>query len=364
MDIDLIIGTRPNIIKAGPLYAALHDSGWCRPRIVFLMQHTDPALSTQVLEDLEIPDEAILHLPLESSGYGMRLGEMVAAYEREVALARPDLVIVFGDVDATLAAAYAAKRAQIPLAHVEAGLRSHDRGMPEELNRLMVDAIADLHFTTSEDAVRTLVDKEGHSPQRVHFVGNLMIDALLRTVDQTRGQSLCAEQDVEPEKFALATFHRPSNVDSPQALSALLAMLREAAQRLPVLLPLHPRTSAALEQHGLTSTLQEIQGLQCLPPLRYKDFVSLLSCARLAMTDSGGIQEETTVLGIPCLTVRENTERPITLEQGSNRLVNPDAVAAAMDEILLMPTGAPPQISGWDGQTALRICKRIQNYRY
>lgn len=360
MKIDLVIGTRPNIIKAGPLYAALRNCSWCQPRIVFLMQHTDPELSTQVLEDLGIPNEAILNLPLESSGYGARLGEMMAVYAREMSCSRPDLVVVFGDVDATLAAAYAAKRAHIPLAHVEAGLRSHDREMPEELNRLMVDAIADFHFTTSEDAVQTLVEKEGHSPDQVHFVGNLMIDALLHTVDQAHGLALCSKYGVMPGQFALATFHRPSNVDSREALSSLLDMLRESAKRLPVLLPLHPRTSAAMKRHGLSSAIHDIQGLQLLPPLRYRDFVSLLSCARLAMTDSGGIQEETTVLGIPCLTVRENTERPITLEQGSNRLVKPRVVAVAIDALLLMPACASPNIPGWDGQTALRILQHLQ----
>lgn len=359
--VDLIIGTRPNIVKAAPLLTVLRQERWCQPRLIFLMQHTDATLAAQPMEDLGIADEMI-RIPLKQTGYGSRLGEMLEAYSQQLADARPDLVVVFGDVDTTLAAAYAAKRANIPLAHVEAGLRSGDKGMPEELNRLMVDSIADLHFTTTEESTNTLIRKEGHSSEHVHFVGNLMIDALLQTSDPAHGLSLCREFGLESGGFALATFHRPSNVDGADKLREVLNMLKKVSLRLPVLLPLHPRTSATLRAHHLMPLLEAIPGIRSMPPIRYRDFVSLLPHARVTLTDSGGIQEEASALGVHCITVRDNTERPVTLALGSNRLATPETAIDTLDEFLAHPEPCPARIPGWDGKAASRIAAILERH--
>jgi len=350
-NIDLVIGTRPNIIKAAPLYKALAASDWAVPRLVFLQQHTDPALSTQTMEDVGISQSQVTTIPLQGDHYGDRLGCMVSRYADLLGEGKPDLVTVFGDVDTTLAAAIAAKREHCLLAHVEAGLRSHDRKMPEELNRLMVDSIADLHLTTTAEARDTLL-REGHSESSVHFVGNLMIDSLLATVDSSRADQLCHDLEVRRNQFVLSTFHRPSNVDSRDGLKALIAMLAAMARRLPIVWPVHPRTRAALEREELLPQL-EIPGLLLVPPLRYRDFVSLQSAARAVVTDSGGIQEECAVLGITCLTIRNTTERPDTLSAG-NELCTPGTADERMAHHLQQPDTTPHTMQLWDGNTANR----------
>lgn len=355
--IDLVIGTRPNIIKAAPLYKALQASDWAQPQMVFLQQHTDPALSTQTLEDVGLSQEAMTLIPLQGSHYGERLGCMVACYGQHLATHRPDLVTVFGDVDTTLAAAIAAKREKCPLAHVEAGLRSHDRTMPEELNRLMVDAIADLHLTTTAEARDTLL-REGQPPDRVHFVGNLMIDSLLQTVDAEFGKQVCEQYAVTPKGFVLATFHRPSNVDSRDGLLALAGMLAGIAMQHAILLPLHPRTKAAIEREGLAARFV-IDNLHIVPPLRYRHFVNLQANAAIIVSDSGGIQEEASVLGVPCLTVRDTTERPDTLSAG-NELVQPEQAAARLSWLLSQPRCGHLAIPLWDGNSAERITKTLR----
>ncbi|MEL1266184.1 non-hydrolyzing UDP-N-acetylglucosamine 2-epimerase [Pseudoxanthomonas putridarboris] len=357
---DLVIGTRPNIVKAAPLLAAMMDADWCHPQLVFLMQHTDAALASEPMADLGIPANHPIYLHLTHRGYGARLGEMIEAYSARLNDNRPDLVIVFGDVDTTLAAAYAAKRSNIPLAHVEAGLRSNDRSMPEELNRLLVDAITDIHFTTSEDALQRLVEVEGHLSVNVHNVGNLMIDSLISTVDRAHGRSLCVQMDVLPSAFGLATFHRPSNVDSVEKLQELLQMLRAACSLIPIILPLHPRTAAALSRFNLENEIREIPGLTLIKALRYRDFVSLLSQARVVLTDSGGLQEECSILGVHCLTVRTSTERPVTLRLGSNQLVTPAQVSHVLEKVLNESQPAPASIPLWDGRTAQRIVTVLQ----
>ncbi|RNF84353.1 non-hydrolyzing UDP-N-acetylglucosamine 2-epimerase [Montanilutibacter psychrotolerans] len=355
--VDLIVGTRPNIVKLGPLAHALSASDWCDPRVVFLEQHTNAGLGDDILADLGVDADHVLRIPLPGDGYGQRLGDMVAGYGEALRADTPDLVVVFGDVDATLAAALAAKRHGLPVAHVEAGLRSHDRRMPEELNRLMVDAIADLFFATSEDAVDTLVRSEGKPADAVHFVGNLMIDSLVRTLDADAGARLGDAIGLPRGGFAVATFHRPSNVDHEPGLRAMLSLLQQASTRLPVVLPLHPRTAAALDRHGLRAHADGIDGLHLLPPIRYREFISLLSHARVAMTDSGGLQEETSFLGVPCLTVRENTERPVTITLGTNCLTSPAEAIGKLDAILQSPRAAATPIPLWDGNTAGRMTR-------
>lgn len=357
--IDLVGGTRPNLVKLGPLAACLSSQSWCEPNVVFLEQHTANALSGDVMADLGIEPAHVHRIPLDERRSGHRLGEMIARYADHASLGKPDLVVVFGDVDATLAAAVAAKRSGLVVAHVEAGLRSFDRSMPEELNRLMVDSISDMFFTTTAEASGTLLS-EGRDAAHIHLVGNLMIDSLHRTLDLAAGRRRAAELGLATGEFIVATFHRPSNVDRRDALEDVLDLLEQVARRLPVLLPLHPRTAAALGRHGLRNRIEAIPGLRLTQPIRYRDFISLIAAARLAITDSGGIQEETTFLGVPCLTFRENTERPETITHGTNRLVDLGNASRCVDDILHASHPARPAIPLWDGRCAPRIAERLK----
>jgi UDP-N-acetylglucosamine 2-epimerase (non-hydrolysing) len=354
--IALIAGTRPNFIKAAPLFHALQARKDLFDPVVWVVsQHQAPELVDETLEDLALTGAQVRRLKVGEGKLGERLGAMVDAIGEALEVQKPTLAMVFGDVDTTLAGAIAAKRAHILLAHVEAGLRSRDRAMPEELNRLMVDAISDIFFTTSQEAFETLVLREGQPATSVRFVGNLMIDSLHGTTDIAHGEALCRSHGVIPGQFALATFHRPSNVDGRASLEALLSMLQEAASVVPVLLPLHPRTASALKRHRLSEMAERIDGLTLLPPLRYRDFVSVLACARIVLTDSGGLQEESSVLGVPCLTVRGNTERPETIWLGSNRLVDPEVALPELKSAMASPRPIPASIPGWDGCAAARI---------
>lgn len=360
--IDLIVGTRPNMVKLAPLVHALNAAEWCHPRTVFLEQHSGTDLSDRILDDLGVDTRQMLRIPLSTTDYGTRMGEMIASYDVHLREQSPHLVVVFGDVDATFSAALAAKRRSILVAHVEAGLRSNDRGMPEELNRLMVDSIADFFFATSEDAVDTLVQVEGKKKSSVHFVGNLMIDSLVSTVNADIGRAVCASLDVEPGRFAVATFHRPSNVDDATSLAEVVSFVEAASTRLPIVFPLHPRTSASLTRHGLRARLDADKRVRLLAPIGYRDFISMVSLARMVLTDSGGLQEETSYLGIPCVTVRENTERPITVILGTNRLASRTNSLAALDEVLRNSSPAIPSIPLWDGHTAGRITQVLAEW--
>lgn len=360
--VDLVIGTRPNIVKAGPLFASLRDADWCRPRLVFLAQHTQDAMTAQTLEDVRVLPDEVVRLDIVSHGTGPRMGEMIAMYAAHLASSPPALTLVFGDVDATLAAAYAAKRMQVPVAHIEAGLRSGDMGMPEELNRRMVDSISDMLVTTLPSANAHLI-AEGRKDPDIHYTGNLMIDALRAT--QARhdwGQAregLWSQYGLEEGRYAVATFHRPSNVDHEDHLTRIARLLEVASQHLTVVFPVHPRSRAAFDRHDITIFGHQ---LRMLPPLRYRHFMALLSGARLALTDSGGIQEETTVLGIPCLTFRDNTERPETITLGTNRLASPADIGREMRRVLESPMPAPAEIPLWDGKAAGRTADVIKQW--
>ncbi|WP_187775714.1 non-hydrolyzing UDP-N-acetylglucosamine 2-epimerase [Luteimonas suaedae] len=357
--IDLVIGTRPNIVKAGPLLACLRDVDWCRPRLVFLAQHTLGPMTTQTLEDVQIALPEVHRIDLEAGDMGHRMGEMIGKYAAHLDSSPPQLVLVFGDVDSTFAATYAAKRMQIPVAHVEAGLRSGDLTMPEELNRRMVDSVCDLLFTTTHSATENLL-REGRSADSITFAGNLMIDALKKMLAQKDlllpTKRLWSEHGLEEGGYAVATFHRPSNVDIAGHLQQIVRLLEVAAERLPVVFPVHPRSERALERHGLL-----IGGrVNLVPPLRYSEFISLLSYARVALTDSGGLQEETSILGIPCLTFRPNTERPETVTLGTNRLARPENAGLEIDRVLASPMPEPSVIPRWDGNAAPRVAAAIE----
>jgi UDP-N-acetylglucosamine 2-epimerase (non-hydrolysing) len=346
-----VVGARPNFMKAGPVIRAVADLG-ARQLLVHTGQHYDPGLSDVFFDELGLP-EPDRNLGVGSGSQAEQTAGLLTALDDTLPALAPAIVVVYGDVNSTLAAALVTSKREIPLAHVEAGLRSFDRSMPEEINRLVTDALADLLFVTSPEAIDNLTH-EGIPKDRIHFVGNPMIDTLLANLDRFDAAAAQREVGVQPP-YAMATLHRPANVDTPAAAGALIGMLRDVAEQLPVVLPLHPRGRATLEAAGLGA----VEGLTVTEPLGYVQFVSLVRGAAVVITDSGGIQEETTILGVPCLTVRPNTERPITISHGTNRLVQPDEVGARVGEILARPAdatrpGSPPL---WDGHAGERIAR-------
>jgi UDP-N-acetylglucosamine 2-epimerase (non-hydrolysing) len=354
--IHCIAGARPNFVKIGPILRALSRRERLAPRLIHTGQHYDHEMSRAFFEDLAIP-EPDRHLEVGSGSHAVQTARILERYEPLLREERPALVLVVGDVNSTLACSLAAVKLGVPVAHVEAGLRSGDRTMPEEINRILTDQIADLLFITCRDAAENL-GREGVAPGKVHFVGNVMIDALLESLPLAVRREAPARFGLAGRAYAVATIHRPSNVDEAAGLERVIAILRGVGARLPVLLPVHPRTEARARELGFAEVLRGVPGLTLTPPLRYLEFQDLMRQATLVLTDSGGIQEETTVLGIPCLTLRPNTERPVTVTQGTNRVVgtDPAAVIAAAEESLARPRPPePPRIELWDGRAAERI---------
>jgi UDP-N-acetylglucosamine 2-epimerase (non-hydrolysing) len=347
--VHLVAGARPNFMKVAPLWHALRHAPWCRPLLVHTGQHSDPAMSDAFMADLDLPAPDIA-LGIAGTGHAETTGRTMMAYEAVLSEARPGLTVVVGDVNATLACALAATKLGVTVAHLEAGLRSFDRAMPEEINRLATDAICDRLWTPSQDASEQLA-REGHPASRIACVGNAMIDSLEMILPRARAEPL--PEGLEPGGYGVVTLHRPSNVDDTAALAALCAVLEEAAQQLPLVFPVHPRTRARLEGRAP-------RGVALLPPLPYRAFIGLLCRARLAITDSGGLQEETSHLGIPCLTLRANTERPVTITLGTNRLVAPDAVPDSVAQVLRGAWPKGSRIPLWDGQTGARVRQEIQ----
>ncbi len=355
-----VVGARPNFMKMAPVVFALREHGF-EPYLVHTGQHYDRRLSQVFFEELGMPAPD-LDLGVGSDSHARQTARVMTEFERVCEAQRPELVIVAGDVNSTLAAALVAAKLHIPVAHVEAGLRSGDRAMPEELNRILTDQLAELCFTT-EQSGNDHLRAEGFAAERIHFVGNCMVDTLLTHAENAIAASPWEAFDLPPGGYALATLHRPSNVDQPADLERMVEVLERAARRLPVLFPAHPRTRQRLADAGI-----ELRA-RVLEPLPYLTFLGLMARARVVLTDSGGIQEETTVLGVPCLTLRNNTERPITLETGSNRLVGtvPDTIIAALDEVLASPptkAAAPAPFSPplWDGTAGQRIAAVIVDW--
>jgi UDP-N-acetylglucosamine 2-epimerase (non-hydrolysing) len=359
MKLLLVVGARPNFMKAAPLLwemkARPRDF---EPRLVHTGQHYDAELSRVFFEDLELP-EPDCDLGVGSGSHARQTAEVMIRFEPVLLEARPDRVVVVGDVNSTLAAALVAAKLGVPLAHVEAGLRSFDRSMPEELNRVLTDQLSDALFTTSEEAAENLA-REGIPPGRVHFAGNVMIDALVKLLPRAEALYDGLRARFGLDRFALVTLHRPANVDRPEVLGEILAALAELAREIPVLFPVHPRTAARLSEAGLEAGDPR---LRLIEPLRYVEFLALEKRASLVVTDSGGVQEETTYLGVPCLTVRPNTERPVTITAGTNRLVPAErkALLEAAGEALRAGTGRRPQAPPplWDGRAAARIVERL-----
>lgn len=343
-------------MKVAPLWHALSAESWCEPRIVHTGQHYDDRMSAQFFRDFRLP-QAHYNLGVGSGTHARQTADIMVAYEEICQAERPDWVIVVGDVNSTVAAALVAKKLNMPVAHLEAGLRSGDRAMPEEINRLVTDAIADLLWTPSADADENLL-REGHDPQAIELVGNIMIDAfeMLRPVIESTATDHLVRHP--PGQYAVATIHRPSNVDSADSLSLVVEALLHVHREWPLVFPVHPRTNAALEQFGLKQSLLDA-GVTLLEPLGYTVFMALVRNARMVVTDSGGVQEETSYLGIPCYTLRENTERPVTLTHGTNQLVSPAGLATAVRTV---PQVHRRPIDRWDGRTAMRVVASIRRH--
>lgn len=354
--IHLIAAARPNFMKVAPLWHALAAAPGFAPVLIHTGQHYDPNMSDAIFADLSLPAPDH-HLGVGSGSHAEQTGRVMIAYEALAGARPPDALIVVGDVNSTLACALVGAKLRFPVVHLEAGLRSRDRDMPEEINRLATDAVADILWTPSPDADANLA-AEGVDAARVTNVGNIMLDSyeLVRPAIAAAGEAAALGL---PDRYGVVTLHRPSNVDDPRSLSALVAALCVIDAALPLVFPVHPRTRARLAATGLDERLTA-RGVRLTDPLPYIRFMSLVSGAAAVVTDSGGIQEETTYLGIPCLTLRENTERPITVEQGTNRLARAETLAAALAEALSTPASRRPRPPLWDGRTASRCVDDLE----
>jgi UDP-N-acetylglucosamine 2-epimerase (non-hydrolysing) len=358
--IHLIAAARPNFMKIAPLYHALKRQNWVEPVIIHTGQHYDLNMSDAFFQDLRLPEPHI-HLGIGSGTHAEQTGGVMIACEKVLMEVNPDLVVVVGDVNSTLATTLAATKLGVKVAHLEAGLRSFDRYMPEEINRVVTDALADLLWTPSPDADENLL-REGVPEGKIKRVGNIMIDSLEMLRHRVEQQSVYQEFGLTPGEYGLITLHRPANVDQPDMLAEICHILSRIAEKIPLVFPVHPRTKKRLESFDLLSLLTKVHNLHLLEPLSYIPFMNLVFNCTLAITDSGGIQEETTYLGIPCLTLRPNTERPITVQEGTNRLCRPEEIETQVDYILTksIKKGSVPAL--WDGRTADRVVESIREF--
>jgi UDP-N-acetylglucosamine 2-epimerase (non-hydrolysing) len=364
MKIVTVAGARPNFVKIAPLIKEMRRHAEIEAILVHTGQHYDASMAGQFFDDLQMPFPNY-SLEVGPGSHAYQTAEVMKRLEPILEEQHPDLVVVVGDVNSTLAAALTAAKLQIPVAHVEAGLRSFDRSMPEEINRLITDAIADYLFVTEESGRQNLL-AEGIAEDKIFFVGNVMIDSLKESRQMWERSTIHNRLGLTQGKYGVVTLHRPSNVDDPTILEGIIRVLAKVAREWPLVFPVHPRTRQSLENlNGLRSILHFgmqrplAKGVYCLEPLGYLDFMSLVSKARIVLTDSGGIQEETTVLGIPCLTLRENTERPVTVTHGTNRIVgaSPAKIMQEAEQVLNKPQRIldPPPL--WDGLASQRIVR-------
>ncbi|MET9343909.1 MULTISPECIES: non-hydrolyzing UDP-N-acetylglucosamine 2-epimerase [unclassified Nonomuraea] len=351
-----VLGARPNFVKAAPVVRGLDELG-VRQGIIHTGQHYDALMSDVFFADLGLP-APVANLGVGSGTHAKQTAALLVGLEEVFLAQEPDLVIVYGDVNSTLAAILVCAKLGVATAHVEAGLRSFDRGMPEEVNRIVTDSLSDLLFATSPEALSYLA-AEGVPAARTHLVGNPMIDSLFAALPSLDPAPVVERLGI-PSRYAVATLHRPANVDTPEAARELVSAVLEVAAQVPLVVPMHPRGRAQLAAVGLVDG----PDVKVVDPLGYVDFLSLVRGAALVVTDSGGVQEETTMLGVPCLTVRPNTERPITVTHGTNRLVTPAALAAAASKALsdgaTTPAGELPVL--WDGAAGPRIARVIASW--
>jgi len=365
-----VAGARPNFVKIAPIVAELRrHAEEIRTTLVHTGQHYDSSMSEAFFRDLDIPPPDIA-LNVGSGSHAQQTAEIMQRFEPVLLELKPDYVLVVGDVNSTVACALTAAKLRIGVIHVEAGLRSFDREMPEEVNRVLTDHLSDLLFVTEESGRRNLL-REGIAEERIHFVGNVMIDSLRRQLAVASRSPILEQCGLSPQRFGLVTLHRPSNVDEPEVFLGILSALRTVGERLPLLFPIHPRTQAHVIEWHLDEFFAN-SGLEVNPeakacglfrtvPLGYLDFLQLMQHARLVFTDSGGIQEETCVLGVPCLTLRHNTERPCTIEMGTNRLVgtDPKKIISAAEMVLANRKPEPRLPPLWDGGAATRIVETL-----
>jgi len=353
MKIMCVIGTRPNIVKMASLYNEMKSRNDINPIIVHTGQHYDKNMSGNFFHDLDIP-EPDYNLEVASGTHTYQIGQILLKFAPVIDEISPDLVIVVGDVNSTLAASLVTAKCNIPLAHVEAGLRSGDRSMPEELNRIVVDQLADLLFVTEQSGVENL-RKEGIPDGKIHFVGNVMIDTLKTHLKKAEESSVLRQYGLSKKHYALMTLHRPSNVDNPKTLKEIFEALNEISSREPILFPVHPRT-----KHQMNKMEIKVSKIKIIAPLNYYDFLCAMNNAHVVITDSGGIQEETTILGVPCLTIRNNTERPVTLKCGTNILtgIHKENILRNYYNLPKCNKVTPPL---WDGNAAKRIVDIILN---
>ncbi|MBI2655709.1 UDP-N-acetylglucosamine 2-epimerase (non-hydrolyzing) [Candidatus Woesearchaeota archaeon] len=355
MKIISVVGTRPNFIKIAPLINEVKKHPEIKHVLVHTGQHYDREMSKLFFDDLEIPKPDV-NLRVGSASDVTQTANIVRESENIILKEKPDLVVVVGDVNSTLAAALTAVKCNIQVAHVEAGLRSFDRAMPEELNRILTDHVSDFLFTTEESANRNLAN-EGISKSKIFFAGNLMIDSLSSHREKAKKSKILSKLKLEQNNYSVLTLHRPSNVDDKESLKRVISILSGIQQKTKIVFPMHPRTMKNLRNFNLFDKIKNQKNIVLTEPLGYLDFLSLMSNSRFVLTDSGGIQEETTVLGIPCITLRNNTERPVTVEHGTNVLVSTDkAKITEASNKLLKGTNFKAKIPRfWDGKAAKRI---------
>lgn len=350
-----VAGARPNFMKIAPLMKEMRKYPDLHPILVHTGQHYDEKMSNLFFEDLQIPKPDI-DLEVGSASHAVQTARIMIEFEKVLLEKQPELVVVVGDVNSTIGCALPAVKLHIPVAHVEAGLRSFDRNMPEEINRVLTDAISKYLFVTEPSGEENLL-REGIPKEKIYFVGNVMIDTLLANKARAHQSSILKTLDLSPQGYAVLTLHRPSNVDVRETFLRILKALEDIQTYLPIIFPVHPRTRKRIEEFGLTARVESMKTFRLTEPLGYLDFLKLMAEARLMLTDSGGIQEETTILKVPCITLRENTERPITVQQGTNVVVgtNTERIIEESHNILNGKVLSPQMPDLWDGKAAERI---------
>jgi len=357
IDIHLVAAARPNFMKIAPLYHSLINVDWANTEIVHTGQHYDFNMSDAFFSDLGLPAPCH-HLGVKASTHAQQTGNVMIEYEDLIMQKRPGLVVVVGDVNSTLACAVVCAKEHIPIAHLEAGLRSFDRGMPEEINRIVTDALSDILWTPSADADKNLI-KEGVSPEKISRVGNIMIDSYELLKDKIDKSAFYEKLGLKYKRYVVVTLHRPSNVDDNDKLNKIAKVLLNISSKFQIVFPVHPRTNKKLIHLDAYQKIKNNKNIILIDPAGYIDFMNLVTNSKFIITDSGGVQEETTYINIPCLTLRDNTERPITVKQGTNVLVNTGTLAEEVDKIIngKYKTATCPDL--WDGRTAIRVVADI-----